>query len=100
MPESTIIPVLHYSDVRGAVAWLCNAFGFIERLRIGDHRAQLYVAPGTGGVVVAHGPTQSAGAGGPTHSVMIRIADVDDHCARAEAAGGRIVSPPGTYPYG
>ena len=98
MPESTIIPVLHYSDVRGAVAWLCNAFGFIERLRIGDHRAQLYVAPGTGGVVVAHGPTQSAGAGGPTHSVMIRIADVDDHCARAEAAGGRIVSRPATYP--
>ena len=100
MPESTVIPVLHYSDVRGAVAWLCNAFGFIERLRIGNHRAQLDVAPGTGGVVVAHGPTQSAGAGGLTHSVMIRIADVDDHCARAEAAGGRIVSPPATYPYG
>ena len=66
MPESTVIPVLHYSDVRGAVAWLCNAFGFIERLRIGDHRAQLYVAPGTGGVVVAHGPMQSDGAGGST----------------------------------
>ena len=77
MPESTVMPVLHYSDVRGAVAWLCNAFGFIERLRIGDHRAQLDVAPGTGCVVVAHGPTQSAGAGGSTHSVMIRIADVD-----------------------
>jgi uncharacterized glyoxalase superfamily protein PhnB len=34
MPSSVIIPVLSYPDVREAVDWLCQAFGFVERLRI------------------------------------------------------------------
>jgi len=50
--------------------------------------------------VVARGSPPGDGAGGSTHSVMIRVADVDEHRARTEAAGGRIVSPPATYPYG
>lgn len=40
MPASAVIPVLAYPDVREAVAWLCRAFGFVERLRIGDENAQ------------------------------------------------------------
>ena len=40
IPNSTIIPVLTYPDVRAAVAWLEAAFGFTERLRIGEsHRS-------------------------------------------------------------
>ena len=39
MPPSVIIPELAYPDVREAVDWLCRSFGFVERLRIGDHRA-------------------------------------------------------------
>jgi uncharacterized glyoxalase superfamily protein PhnB len=43
--------VLFYPDVRAAVAWLEAAFGFEERVRIGDaHRAQLRV--GTDGSMV------------------------------------------------
>jgi uncharacterized glyoxalase superfamily protein PhnB len=42
VPAATVIPVLTYPDVRAAVDWLCAAFGFAERLRIGeDHRSQL-----------------------------------------------------------
>jgi uncharacterized glyoxalase superfamily protein PhnB len=41
MPPSAVIPELPYPDVREATDWLCRAFGFKERLRIGDHRAQL-----------------------------------------------------------
>ncbi len=41
MPPGIIIPELAYADVRTAVDWLCRTFGFRERLRIGDHRAQL-----------------------------------------------------------
>lgn len=42
IPAATIIPVLIYPDVREAVVWLGAAFGFAERVRIGeDHRAQL-----------------------------------------------------------
>ena len=51
IPSSTVIPVLIYPDVREAVAWLTAAFGFAERVQIGeDHRSQLRV--GDGAVIV------------------------------------------------
>ena len=95
--SSTIIPVLRYADVPQAVAWLCHTFGFAERLRIGSHRVQLHV--GDGAVVVADdGPP--GGTRSMTHSVMVRIADVDAHYAQAQAAGATIQSPPATQLYG
>jgi hypothetical protein len=54
IPAATVIPVLIYPDVREAVAWLSAAFGFIERVRIGEnHRAQLRF--GDGAVIVGWG---------------------------------------------
>ena len=54
-PPATVTPVLTYPDVRAAVAWLESAFGFEERVRIGDaHRAQLRV--GSDGAVVVADP--------------------------------------------
>jgi hypothetical protein len=41
MPEAELIPELGYRDVREAASWLCAAFGFRERLLIGNHRIQL-----------------------------------------------------------
>jgi quinol monooxygenase YgiN len=42
-----VIPVLIYPDVREAVEWLGTAFGFVERVRIGErHRSQLSVRDG------------------------------------------------------
>ena len=46
MPDFAVLPVLNYRDVRGAVVWLCRAFGARERLRIGEHRAQLLIGEG------------------------------------------------------
>ena len=47
IPSTTVIPVLIYPDVREAVAWLSAAFGFVERLQIGEsHRSQLTVGDG------------------------------------------------------
>ncbi len=94
IPEVDVIPVLTYADVTAAAAWLTRAFGFTERLRIGDHRVQMLA--GAGAVVVASG----AGAPPSGTSVMVRIADADAHCTRARAAGARIVNEPTTYPYG
>jgi hypothetical protein len=52
VPDATVIPVLIYPDVRAAVAWLTDVFGFVERVRIGDnHRSQLRF--GDGAVIVA-----------------------------------------------
>ncbi|WP_257387505.1 VOC family protein [Tahibacter caeni] len=92
MPESCVIPVLGYTDPRAAAAWLVQAFGLAERLRIADHRVQL--SHGDGALVVA----QQAAATGC--SMMLRVSDVDAHCARARAAGARILAEPTTYPYG
>ena len=47
IPQSTVIPVLIYPDVRAAVAWLSDAFGFAERVQIGeDHRSQMSFGDG------------------------------------------------------
>ena len=52
VPSDTVIPVLVYPDVREAVEWLTNAFGFEERLQIGEsHRSQMRF--GDGAVIVA-----------------------------------------------
>ena len=100
MPPSSVIPELAYADVPAAAAWLCQAFGFAERLRIGDHRAQLTF--GNGAIVVVGG---TATAGPPrqpvmVRAVMVRVADVDAHHARATAAGARVFGAPVDQPYG
>jgi uncharacterized glyoxalase superfamily protein PhnB len=40
IPSAQVIPVLVYPDVREAVAWLGAAFGFVERLQIGESTAR------------------------------------------------------------
>jgi len=94
IPDSVVMPVLVYSDVRAAVAWLSAAFGCVERLRIGTHRSQL--ALGGGHLVVTDGPL----SGAARSMVLVRVADVDAHCRRAEEAGARIVLPPADHKYG
>jgi uncharacterized glyoxalase superfamily protein PhnB len=95
MPPGTIIAELPYADVRAAAEWLCRAFGFAERLRIGDHRVQLRLGDAAL-VVVQQGETVPGGAGG----IMVRVADVDAHHARAMAMGARTLGTPTDYPYG
>jgi uncharacterized glyoxalase superfamily protein PhnB len=96
MPPSTVIPVLGYPDVGEAVGWLCETFGFTERWRAGNHRSQLAV--GDGAVLATE---QSAGEpGSPSHSVMVRVEDVNGHHERARGRGARILHPPTDYPYG
>jgi len=93
MPTSAIIPELPYPDVREAVDWLCQAFGFTERLRIGTHRAQLTF--GNGSIVVTQGSAAAASC-----AIMVRVEDVDSHHAQSVQAGAPILNPPTDYPYG
>ena len=101
MPPGTIIPVLVYDDVPAAVAWLCQVFGFRERLRIGSHRAQL-VFGGSAIVVVARpaGERAISPSSRATHSLMVQVDDVDQHHRHAQQRGARITGPPTDYPYG
>jgi uncharacterized glyoxalase superfamily protein PhnB len=96
MPPGTIIPELPYADVRAAAEWLCRAFGFHERLRIGDHRVQIRVGDASM-VVVEQGTTAAGSAAG---GVMVRVADADAHHARSVAMGVRVLGPPTDYPFG
>jgi uncharacterized glyoxalase superfamily protein PhnB len=99
VPAATVIPVLAYEDVGQAVAWLCEAFGFGVRLRIGGHRAQLTV--GDGAVIVTDGGVGQGDEGRMSgHSVHVRVVDAEGHCARARARGARISQPPTDYPFG
>ena len=98
--------MLVYPDVREAVAWLGAAFGFVERLRIGEnHRAQLKVgrgAAGDGAVIVAdvRGDRRPPRAGEVTGSVTVRVDDARAHCERARTAGARILMEPTDFEYG
>ena len=92
VPSATVIPELPYDDVPAASDWICRAFGFKERLRIGDHRAQLVC--GDGAVILTSRGAKGHGA------VLMRVADADLHHAQAKRSGARILQPPTDHPYG
>src|SRR5512144_1174563 len=92
MPPGDIIPELPYEDVNAAAAWLCQSFGFKERLRIGDHRCQLSFGQSS---VVA---IERKGQG--TSSILMHVNNVDDYHERARHSGARIINPPQDYPFG
>src|SRR5205823_6943782 len=50
-PNTAVIPVLYYPDVREAVEWLTTALPFTERLRNSDTRRQLLHS--NGAIIVA-----------------------------------------------
>jgi uncharacterized glyoxalase superfamily protein PhnB len=100
-PPVSVTPVLSYPDVMEAVAWLARVFGFAEHVRIGDHRSQLGL--GDGALIVAdatHGRRPPDDSLGVTHSVLVRVDDVDSHHVQAQSAGATIVSPPTDTAYG
>ena len=101
IPQSTVIPVLIYPDVREAVAWLSEAFGFAERVQVGeDHRSQLRC--GDGAVIVGdvRHDRRPPRAGEVTHSVMVRVDDANAHCEHARAHGAKILMEPTDFEYG
>jgi uncharacterized glyoxalase superfamily protein PhnB len=102
VPPSTVIPVLPYPDVRTAVTWLTEAFGFAERVRIGEsHRAQLSIGE-NGGMIVADlsGEQEPPQDGIVTHVIKVRVEDVDAQFERACAYGARVLEPLTDQVYG
>jgi uncharacterized glyoxalase superfamily protein PhnB len=107
MPRCAVIPVLAYDQVGEAVGWLCETFGFTERWRAGNHRAQLAVGEGAAVALTQRPVERTLDAAGVLplrdkagHSVMVRVEDVNSHHERALQHGARILEPPADYPYG
>jgi uncharacterized glyoxalase superfamily protein PhnB len=101
IPTATVIPVLSYPDVRQAVEWLSEAFGFVERVQIGaDHRSQLSF--GEGAVIVADtgGDRCPPRVGEVSQSVIVRVTDAHAHYRRARAHDARIVMEPTDFEFG
>src|SRR5204863_7369959 len=101
-PPVTVTPVLVYPDVRAAVAWLESAFGFEERVRVGEaHRGQLRVGA-DGAVIVAdvRRDQVAPSAGIVAQIIKVRVPDVDGAFARARECGARVGDEPTTHEYG
>ena len=118
MSRPDVTPMVNYAAGPAALDWLCAAFGFIEVSRlIGSDGllAHAELRAGNGRIFVASVP----GYLGPgrlrerfpeaqpwsalpwtVDAVLVQVADVDAHCARARAAGALILSEPKDQPPG
>ena len=104
---------VYYENPGKAIDFLRDAFGFEVRVRHEEGgtvvHSQLVLAEGlvmVGGVVsAAHpearwrkSPQQLGGAN--TQALFVYVDDADAHCAKARAAGAKIVREPETVDYG
>ena len=96
-----ISSALFYQDPRAAIDWLCRAFGFEVRLVVDDddgavrHSELVY----GGGVVMVAGESREKRHASPrsvdgrnTQTLFMYVEDVEAHCARARAAGAKILT--------
>ncbi len=98
-PPFAVMPVLSYPDVSVAVEWLSRTFGLVEHVRVGEHRAQMGF--GDGALFVADTSNgRTAPATELSHSVMVRVPDIDEHYRVAVAAGAQVLAEPADHPYG
>lgn len=97
IPNAAVIPELAYPDVLAAAKWLCEHFGFQERLQIADHRFQLAI--GEGAIVVTQREPNSGDIDN-AHAVLVRIENIDTHYAKVVSKGVQIIRPIKTHPYG
>jgi uncharacterized glyoxalase superfamily protein PhnB len=102
-PNTAVIPVLYYPDVREAVDWLTTALPFTVRLRNSDTRCQL--SHSNGAIVVAkpgvHADAASSTQQSPAaHSITLRVTAIDELFGRAKAAGARVLAEPADHMYG
>jgi uncharacterized glyoxalase superfamily protein PhnB len=104
-PKATVVPILVYEDVAKAIDWLCDTFGFIERLR----------AEGPGGSVahaqlaIAEGAVMLGRQGGEfrpprpdevSQYVTVHVENVLEHFEYARRCGARILKSPTDMPFG
>jgi len=107
-----ISSAIYYREAARAIDWLCNAFGFEVRLKVdGDggrvvHSELVY---GGGVVMVAEaggdkpdhqGHAPDMVSGGNTQNMFAYVGDIEAHCARARAAGAKVVVEPKVSDYG
>ena len=100
---------LFYQDAVAAIAWLGRAFDFQLRLKVdGENGAVIHSELEYGdAVVMVSGESAEKRHASPrghgglnTQSLFLYVDDLDAHCARARAAGAKIVVEPKVSDYG
>lgn len=103
---STVIPTLRYADAPAALRWLCESFGFREHLVVegADGTIQhAQIVLGKGMVMLGSARNDEFGklqapnsdkTATVSQSPYVIVDDVDQHHARAVAAGATITMPP------
>jgi uncharacterized glyoxalase superfamily protein PhnB len=101
------MPYLHYHDPNAAIEFLTKAFGFELRFAHREDGVVRHAQLGVGDATFMLGPaypdfrSAAASALPALHaSVWCYVDDADAHCARARAAGARILREPMDQPYG
>ena len=113
---SPITPVVFYKDPLAALKWLEKAFGFETSLLVTDDKgrvghAEMSFGEGRIGIGEEWGAAELIGPakmrspasleGQGTQFIRIELPDgIDEHCARAEAAGAKITQRPADQFYG
>jgi len=103
VPADTVLPHVTYQNLGAAIEWLTNAFGFQEYYRYGDGPSggQMWASKAASQVRQASsGQKSPAQLGFGTQSLTIFVDEVDAHCARAKAAGAKILEEPHETVYG
>ena len=94
-----IAPNIFYDDLGSALEWLAKAFGFETRMSMpGPDGTIMHAEMQVADSAVMMSPTSAHAAfkspkslgGSVTQGLYVYVDDVDAHCARARAAGGKI----------
>jgi len=100
-PHAHVVPVLTVADVRTAVTWYANAFGFVEHVQIGEgHRAQLGLPDGGELIVAEVRPGRRLPSTGRSHQIMLKVEDAAAVVARATEHGATVVGELHDWEYG
>ena len=101
-PRSLVTPVLTVRDVREAVRFYCEAFGFVEHVQIGEgHRAQLGLPGMAAEIIVAEvRPGRRTPNEQRSHQIMLKVEDAAQTVARAQQLGAVMIDKITDWEYG
>ena len=94
LPTDTVLPHVMYRNLNEAVAWLRNAFDFVEHYRYGDPIGGAQIKAGNAWIMLKQARPEDRTPkqlGFGTQSLTIFIEDLEAHFSRAKAAGAAIL---------
>ena len=94
-PRATVVPILVYEDVEKAIDWLCDTFGFTERVRAAGpggnvSHAQLAIVEGTVILGRQGGEFRPPRADEVSQYVVVHVENVDKHFEHARTGTGSV----------